>query len=193
MSSKLKPHLAGVGTHGSDAKQCPPQEKLTAVFARKTGFCVPCSNRHNGSKRPVAHAAWYGLHEKSKAVMADCAIIHRGRGADVWVWRAVWRARYAQSTASSNHPKTPNLEQGSPHRPEATLAAKTGSAIRARLELANNLRDLALFNLAIDSKLRGCDLVCLKVGDLVNANQVRKRVPSCCFSLQLQHEERSHS
>ena len=32
-------------------------------------------------------------------------------------------------------------------------------SIRIRLELARNLRDLALFNLGIDSKLRGCDLV----------------------------------
>jgi hypothetical protein len=49
-------------------------------------------------------------------------------------------------------------------------------AIRARLELADNLRDLALFNLAIDSKLRGCDLVGLKVGDLVVGGTVRDRV-----------------
>ena len=40
-------------------------------------------------------------------------------------------------------------------------------AIRARLELAGYLRDLALFNVAIDSKLRGCDLVRLAVSDLV--------------------------
>lgn len=38
-------------------------------------------------------------------------------------------------------------------------------AIRVRLELAENYRDLALFNLAIDSKLRGCDLVRMKVVD----------------------------
>ena len=49
-------------------------------------------------------------------------------------------------------------------------------AIRARLELADNLRDLALFNLAIDSKLRGCDLVRLKVADLVVGGSVRDRV-----------------
>ena len=36
-------------------------------------------------------------------------------------------------------------------------------AIRARLELAGNQRNLVLFNLAIDSKLRGCDLVRLKI------------------------------
>jgi integrase len=38
------------------------------------------------------------------------------------------------------------------------------------------LRDLALFNLAIDSKLRGCDLVRLKVTDLVSGGSVRDRV-----------------
>ncbi|GGA34316.1 hypothetical protein GCM10011498_39320 [Amylibacter cionae] len=47
------------------------------------------------------------------------------------------------------------------------LLAKQVWAIRARLELAGVLRDLALFNVAIDSKLRGCDLVKLSVIDLV--------------------------
>lgn len=49
-------------------------------------------------------------------------------------------------------------------------------AIRARLELAGNLRDLALFNVAIDSKLRGCDLIKLAVTDLVKDDCVRERV-----------------
>ena len=48
-------------------------------------------------------------------------------------------------------------------------------AIRVRLELAENHRDLALFNLAIDSKLRGCDLVKLKVADVFSAGQVKER------------------
>lgn len=46
---------------------------------------------------------------------------------------------------------------------------------RARLELAGNLRDLALFNVAIDSKLRGCELVTLAVTDLVKSEHVRER------------------
>jgi integrase len=49
-------------------------------------------------------------------------------------------------------------------------------SIRVRLELASNLRDLALFNVAIDSKLRGCDLVRLKVSDLLVGGVVRERV-----------------
>ena len=56
------------------------------------------------------------------------------------------------------------------------LLPKQVWAIRARLELASNLRDLALFNLAIDSKLPGCDLVRLKVSDLVIGDRVRERV-----------------
>ena len=39
-------------------------------------------------------------------------------------------------------------------------------AIRSRLQLARRVRDLTLFNLAIDSKLRGCDVVSLKVEDV---------------------------
>ena len=51
------------------------------------------------------------------------------------------------------------------------LLAKQVWAIRARLELAGNLRDLALFNLAIDSKLRGCDLVRERVSVIQSKTQ----------------------
>lgn len=46
-------------------------------------------------------------------------------------------------------------------------------AIRVRLELAENHRDLALFNMAFDSKLRGRDLVKMKVVDIcgIRSNQ----------------------
>ena len=37
------------------------------------------------------------------------------------------------------------------------------------------MRDRALFNLAIDSKLRGCDVVKVRIGDLVLDGQVRSR------------------
>ncbi|MEE4349713.1 MAG: tyrosine-type recombinase/integrase [Pacificimonas sp.] len=56
------------------------------------------------------------------------------------------------------------------------LQPKQVWSIRARLELAGNLRDLALFNLAIESKLRDCDLVPLRVADLVVGDTVRERV-----------------
>jgi len=45
--------------------------------------------------------------------------------------------------------------------------------IRFYLNQRRRLRDRALFDLAIDSKLRGCDLVQMKIGDLVSGGQVR--------------------
>jgi hypothetical protein len=48
-------------------------------------------------------------------------------------------------------------------------------AIRVRLELAERHRDLALFNLAIDSKLRGCDLVKMKVVDVMASGKIKER------------------
>ncbi len=47
--------------------------------------------------------------------------------------------------------------------------------IRARLDLAENHFDLALFNLAIESKLRGSDLVSLKVVDVMTAGSIKTR------------------
>lgn len=48
-------------------------------------------------------------------------------------------------------------------------------AIRFFLDEHHRLRDRALFDLAIDSKLRGCDLVKLKIGDVLSAGQLRNR------------------
>src|SRR5713226_8464417 len=48
-------------------------------------------------------------------------------------------------------------------------------AIRVRLQLQRRARDLALFNLAIDSKLRGCDLVRLQIDDICAGGRVRDR------------------
>jgi integrase len=48
-------------------------------------------------------------------------------------------------------------------------------AIRVRLQLEKRKRDLALFNLAIDSKLRGCDLVRLRVNDVCIGGRVQDR------------------
>ena len=48
-------------------------------------------------------------------------------------------------------------------------------AIRIRLQIANKTRDLALFYLALDSKLRSCDLVKLKVSDVAHGARIAKR------------------
>jgi hypothetical protein len=49
---------------------------------------------------------------------------------------------------------------------KAPLRLRDIWAIRIRLQLARKVRDLALFDLAIDSKLRACDLVKLRVRDV---------------------------
>ena len=48
-------------------------------------------------------------------------------------------------------------------------------AIRFWLDRERRLRDRAMFDLAIDSKLRGCDIVKMKIGDLVAGTRVRSR------------------
>jgi integrase len=48
-------------------------------------------------------------------------------------------------------------------------------AIRALLQIQGRMRELALFNLAIDSKLRGCDLVSLRVRDICAGGRVNER------------------
>src|ERR1700748_2811704 len=48
-------------------------------------------------------------------------------------------------------------------------------ALRVRLQMENRVRELALFNLGIDSKLRGCDLVALRVRDVCHGDQVASR------------------
>lgn len=58
---------------------------------------------------------------------------------------------------------------------KAPLKPQEVWAIRVRLQLADHKRDLALFNLAIDSKLRGCDLLRLRVSDLRMGAEIRNR------------------
>ena len=55
------------------------------------------------------------------------------------------------------------------------LKMKEVVGIRIRLQLAKRVRELALFNLAIDSKLRGCDLVRLRVEDVAAGGEVKSR------------------
>ncbi len=58
---------------------------------------------------------------------------------------------------------------------KAPLKLKDIWAIRVRLQLTEQIRELALFNLAIDSKLRACDLVKLKVRDISHGDHVSSR------------------
>ncbi len=58
---------------------------------------------------------------------------------------------------------------------KAPLKLKEIYAVRTRLQMGNRVRELALFNLAIDSKLRGCDLVKLRVSEITHGSQIAPR------------------
>ena len=59
--------------------------------------------------------------------------------------------------------------------PKPPFKPKQIWAIRVRLQMAKRTRDLALFDLAIDSKLRGCDLVRVKIIDIALNGAVQNR------------------
>jgi integrase len=61
------------------------------------------------------------------------------------------------------------IEQKRPLRPRDVWA------IRIRLQIGGLVRDLAVFNLAIDSKLRACDLVELRISDVEAGGRIRER------------------
>jgi len=59
--------------------------------------------------------------------------------------------------------------------PKPPLKPKHIWAIRTRLQHDGRVRDLAMFNVGIDSKLRGCDLVKLRVADIHLGDSIRLR------------------
>ncbi len=81
-------------------------------------------------------------------------------------------------------PKSQNKQQDHQRAPwnkgrlvgqKRALKPKEVWNIRARLQVEARKRDLAMFNLAIDSKLRGCDLTSLKIDDLCVGGRLRER------------------
>ena len=48
-------------------------------------------------------------------------------------------------------------------------------SIRVRLQIERRVRDLALFDIALDSKLRGCDVVALRLADVIAGGAIRRR------------------
>ena len=66
-------------------------------------------------------------------------------------------------------------------RPQVIVGAKLPLrpmqvwSIRVRLQIDHRLRDLALFDVALDSKLRGCDVVSLRLPDVLAAGTLRRR------------------
>ena len=80
----------------------------------------------------------------------------------------------ADASTSTTAPRTPwNKGRLIGQKPPRKL--REVWSVRTRLQMAGDTRQIALFNLAIDSKLRGCHLVRLMVRDLAHGSQVLSR------------------
>jgi len=82
------------------------------------------------------------------------------------------KERIMQAQAGSSHCP---WNKGKLIGQKAPLKAKEIWAIRTHLQMNKRVRDLALFNLGFDSKLRGCDLVGLRVRDICHGDRVASR------------------
>src|SRR5207253_3297059 len=78
-------------------------------------------------------------------------------------------------TATTTNGRVTSWNKGKLLGQKPPLKLKEIWAIRIRLQLDHRTRELALFNLVIDSKLRGCDLVGLRVHDVMQGRAVAPR------------------
>lgn len=81
---------------------------------------------------------------------------------------------YSESGAATVRSR-PAWNRGRKIGAKRALKQKEVWAIRFCLEQESRTRDRALFDLAIDSKLRGCDLIRIRIGDLVSGGEIRTR------------------
>ena len=77
-----------------------------------------------------------------------------------------------QAQTTSATPRREPWNKGKLIGQKPPLRAKHVWSIRTRLQMDGRVRDLAMFNLAIDSKLRGCDVVALRVEDVASGYTV---------------------
>ena len=91
-----------------------------------------------------------------------------------WSGRA-WRSTMPIEINSNSNPLRAPWNKGRLVGQKRPLRPKEVWAIRVRLQIKHNKRDLAMFNLGIDSKLRGCDLVSPRVDDIAVRGHVRDR------------------
>ena len=82
-----------------------------------------------------------------------------------------------QSTKSNTQFRIP-WNKGKLIGAKPPLRPKHVWSIRTKLQMEGRLRDLAMFNMAIDSKLRGCDVVTLKVEEIAPNGYAVER-PRC--------------
>jgi hypothetical protein len=78
------------------------------------------------------------------------------------------------SETPATHKRVP-WNKGKLTGPKPSLRPKHVWAIRTKLQIEGRARDLAMFNLAIDSKLRGCDVVSIRIEDVAASGYTADR------------------
>lgn len=136
-----------------------------ASFLKSQGFSIYFDiGSHNireypdfrNSKKDLSHWDNQAFYWSSCRRLRRISVGHFGRRG-----RIVGRSEYDYSSPR------PAWNAGRKVGAKRPLKPRQIWAIRFHLDREHRLRDLALFDLAIDSKLRGCDLVKMKIGDLV--------------------------
>src|ERR1700761_7445775 len=104
-----------------------------------------------------------GVHRKATfpLVLADKPVRHPGHAHQL---RRMTMETQAQTTSAT--PRREPWNKGKLIGQKPPLRPKHVWSIRTRLQMEGRTRDLAMFNLAIDSKLRGCDAVAIRVEDV---------------------------
>jgi site-specific recombinase XerC len=105
---------------------------------------------------------------------APVAAIHGYNSARGRATRRAGRRSTVMSVSPINRKRQPR-NRGLLISQKKPLEPKHVWSIRVRLEMERSKRDLAIFNLAIDSKLRACDLVKLRVDDICSGANLRRR------------------
>lgn len=81
-------------------------------------------------------------------------------------WRPKLTANDNERSSTDHLPLRPPWNKDKLVGPKPPLRPGQVWSIRTKLQMEGRVRELALFNLAIDSKLRGCDIVAVRVDDV---------------------------
>jgi integrase len=114
---------------------------------------------------------WTCRQEKEQRVVAVSNALSRERGGATSATLHWEIAMEEKATSNRREPWNKGKLVGQ----KVPFKSKEIWAIRVRLQMAESARELALFNLGIDSKLRACDLTALRVRDISHGDQVSSR------------------
>jgi len=155
----------------------------TSGHSRSAVGTVPWAPRRrptaagHGGRQLAGSVSSCGASKRSTGPVHARLGLTQGKGPDVESAHLVWpstRWETIMGNTGVNALREP-WNKGKIVGQKAPFKLKDIWALRVRFQMEHRVRELALFNLGIDSKLRGCDLVALKVRDVCHGDQVATR------------------